>query len=472
MNFIEEIKLRKNAGFGALLVVTKDEISCIKQLTEAAGGEKKILSRSSANNGQALTEINVYVGIDDAIESSVNARRMMIEVADTCRKEGKLAILLSPDDDLHPDLESTFSVLKHPLPEPSEHEDHFAELVKGAGLKIEMHGALRAVRGLTSTRQEDAFALGIVDAKKRKLSHVDLGVLRRYKESEIGDLGYLQVAEPTLGFSEIKGHEYLKDWLRTRALGFTERAREAGLPHPRGLLAVGPPGTGKSRMAEATAHQWGCPYLTLDVGAAMGKYLGESEANINHALEVAERVSPCVLLIDEVDYALGQGSSDDGTTGRVVGKILTWLATKTEPVFVYFTSNRPWLLPPAMTRKGRLDEIFCVDFPNLDERVQIFLHYLGKGDPQIEQSPVEGHLDERWLKTFEGTEGWSGAEIEAVVYGARFAAFAEDRPVSAGDLIKEIDLTTPVSVSQKEDVTRMRGWAKTYARDSGGNGGD
>lgn len=468
MNFIEEIRLRKNAGFGALKVVTKDEVSLIEQMRKEF---KKVGVAEKIESGFTPGHITICLGMDDAIEDSAKVRRALINEADQCRKHGSLIILLGPDDDLHPDLASTFSIVKHPLPEPSEHEKHFAELVRKAGLTVEMHGALRAVRGLTSTRQEDAFALGIVDAKKRKLKSIDLSVLRRYKESEIGDLGYLRVAEPTIGFDDIKGHDYLKEWLLTRALGFTERAREAGLPHPRGLLAVGPPGTGKSRMAEATAFMWGCPYLTLDVGAAMGKYLGESEANINHALEVAERVSPCVLLIDEVDYALGQGGgSDDGTTGRVVGKILTWLAAKTEPVFVYFTSNRPWLLPPAMTRKGRLDEIFCVDFPDMNERVAILTHYL-KG-AKVEQSPLDGHMDENWLRALEGTADWSGAEIEAAVYGARFAAFADDRPMSAADLIEEIKMTTPVSQSQKEDVTRMREWAKTYARDSGGKSGD
>src|SRR3990167_3872797 len=113
---------------------------------------------------------------------------------------------------------------------------------------------MHAVGGMTLTRQADAVTLAIVDAKIKKQTAVDIDLLRRFKEDEIGRHDFLEIKRPAIGFNHLLGHELMKDWLRQRLLGFSKEARAVGLPYPRGVLLVGPPGTGKSRFSEAIAH--------------------------------------------------------------------------------------------------------------------------------------------------------------------------------------------------------------------------
>ena len=119
--------------------------------------------------------------------------------------------------------------------------------------------------------------------------------------------------------SDIGGLDNLKDWLLKRGTAFSEKARQYGLPHPRGLLLIGIQGTGKSLTAKAIAHHWHLPLLRLDVGRLFGGLVGESESRTRQMIQLAEALAPCVLWIDEIDKAFGGlgGQGDSGTTSRV-----------------------------------------------------------------------------------------------------------------------------------------------------------
>src|SRR5690606_11262130 len=122
---------------------------------------------------------------------------------------------------------------------------------------------------------------------------------------------------------------------------FSSKARAAGVDTPKGVLLVGPPGSGKSLSAKAIAGGQ-MPLLRMDVGALMGGLVGQSEGNMRSALKVAEAVAPCVLWIDEIEKALGGmngGESDGGTTTRVFGTLLTWMQETSAPVYVVATAN-------------------------------------------------------------------------------------------------------------------------------------
>ena len=242
---------------------------------------------------------------------------------------------------------------------------------------------------------------------------------------------------------------------------FSERARQFGLPAPRGLLLLGVPGGGKSLVAKATANLWQLPLLRLDMGKVFSQMVGSSEENIRSALRLAETVSPAVLWLDEIEKGLAgtisSHRSDAGTTARVFGSFLVWLQEKTEPVFVIATSNNINLLPPELLRKGRFDEIFFVDLPSQREREEIFGIHLAKRHRDPDRFDL--------VQLARETDGFSGAEIEQVIIAALYDAFDDsERELNMDGLKHAITATVPLSRTMREQVNGLRNWARTHAR--------
>jgi SpoVK/Ycf46/Vps4 family AAA+-type ATPase len=221
------------------------------------------------------------------------------------------------------------------------------------------------------------------------------------------------------------------------------------------------PGCGKSLIAKTTAKLWGLPLLRLDMGKIYdGSMVGRSEANLRNALKTAESISPGILFIDELDKAFaggaGSGDSDGGTSSRIFGSFLTWMQEKTSPVFVMATANRVERLPGEFLRKGRFDEIFFVDLPNTQERLDIFTIHLSKRRNEIERFDLE--------QLANVSEGFSGAEIEQAIIAAMYDAFAQNREFTQLDIIAAIKSTLPLSRTMTEQVTALRDWARQRAR--------
>jgi SpoVK/Ycf46/Vps4 family AAA+-type ATPase len=152
----------------------------------------------------------------------------------------------------------------------------------------------------------------------------------------------------------------------------------------------------------------------------------------------------------------GSGVSDSGTTARVFSTLLTWMQEKTKPVFLVATANDVSALPPELLRKGRFDEIFFIDLPNLEERKEILRIHLRKR----KRDPETFRLQE----IAQRTKGFSGAEIEQLVIAALFAAFDAGREVTSDDLLREAAATVPLSVMMAEEIDELRTWAKMRAR--------
>jgi AAA+ superfamily predicted ATPase len=383
--------------------------------------------------------------------------RLLLERVWWARSAGVLLVLLQRSAELPTTLQDEIATVEHKLPTREESAKAMTDLI-GDRFAAPSERHLDNVMGLTSVARDNAVGLAMLDAKERALPALDVKVLRRIKEEEIGKRPYLRAIEPKTTLSDMLGHSLLKDWATVRAKGFTEAARARGIKPPKGMARVGPPGTGKTSFAAALAGSWEMPVLVFDVGAAFGGILGETEQNVADALAVAEACAPCILLVDEVERAFGSGGErDGGTAERILGKFLTWTSQKSSPVFLLFTSNYPERLPAALMRKGRLDEIFFLDLPSVDERFEIWAHYLRK-------SPIPGDaLD--CTDFAAASEGWSGAEIEAAVEAATFRAFAEDRAALVSeDVLAEIRTTRPVSESRRDDVAAMRSWAASNAR--------
>jgi SpoVK/Ycf46/Vps4 family AAA+-type ATPase len=251
----------------------------------------------------------------------------------------------------------------------------------------------------------------------------------------------------------------MKQWLKKRDAGFSDEARQAGLPYPRGVALIGIPGTGKSLSAKMVSGLWKLPLLRLDVGALFGSLLGESEQNMRRAIQLAETVSPGILWIDEMEKAFagsGAGSLNSGAATRVFGSFLTWMQEHKTPVFVIATANDVAALPPELM--GRFDRVFFLDLPSTGERKEILRIHLKNAGVDFPERRL------RMDDLVEGTRGFVGREIERVVREAQFTAFADqNREIEMADLEAAISETVPLSKSHAEVIEALRKW-KTEGR--------
>ena len=220
---------------------------------------------------------------------------------------------------------------------------------------------LRAALGLTIDEAQKVYRKAQV--KAGQLTEDEVEIVLSEKKQLIRRNGILDYVEEDKTIEAVGGLEELKHWLTQRSDAFSDRAREYGLPQPKGMLILGVPGCGKSLIAKTTSRLWGLPLLRLDMGRVYdGSTVGKSEANLRNALKTAESISPAILFIDELDKAFagsgGSADSDGGTSSRIFGSFLTWMQEKTSPVFVMATANRIERLPSEFLRKGRFDEIF------------------------------------------------------------------------------------------------------------------
>nr|WCH55463.1 hypothetical protein [Hypnea pseudomusciformis] len=254
---------------------------------------------------------------------------------------------------------------------------------------------------------------------------------------------------------DIGGLFYLKQWLQKRSNAFSKQAQSYGLPIPKGLLLVGIQGTGKSLSAKVIAQHWKLPLFRLDVGKIFGGVVGESEKNIRKVIKLSEDLSPCVLWIDEIDKAFNRftNNSDSGTSNRVLSTLLTWLSEKTKQVFVVATANDVLSLPSEMLRKGRFDEIFFLNLPNLQEREMIFQIHLMKVRPLTWKQYNINHLSKL-------TNSFSGSEIQQSIIEAMNNAFYEKRDFNNNDIINAISDIIPLAFTDHAKIESMQEWAK------------
>jgi len=406
--------------------------------------------------------IYIFKDLHPFIEGPVITRWLRDAIA-SFKGSDKVIILMSPVQTLPIELEKEVVVLDYPLPNLAELNQVLSErlaLNKTKRLDTETREKLlKAALGLTKDEAEKVYRKAQV--KAGRLTGEEVNIVLSEKKQLIRRNGILEYIEEDETIDSVGGLEELKRWLTQRSNAFTERAREYGLPQPKGMLILGIPGCGKSLIAKTTSRLWGLPLLRLDMGRVYdGSTVGRSEANLRSALKTAESISPAILFIDELDKAFtgggGSGDSDGGTSGRIFGSFLTWMQEKKSPVFVMATANRVERLPGEFLRKGRFDEIFFVDLPNSAERQAIFKIHLGKRRSEINRFDLE--------QLTKVSDGFSGAEIEQAIIAAMYDAFAQDREFTQLDIIAAIKATLPLSRTMTEQVTALRDWAGQRAR--------
>lgn len=405
-----------------------------------------------------LEDFNAYIEEEDI-------KYYLRQISHQAKFTNTHVIILSAIYKLPIELEKYITVLTTPLPDRKELEITLREVERDCGitLSIDMRNKMvDAALGMTTMEADLAFCLAAV---KDNLGSNAPYTVSSEKEQIIKKSGILDYFPKNEDLKDVGGMEVLKDWLFKRQKAYEKKARDFGLQEPKGLLLLGVPGCGKSLTAKSIASFWNMPLLRLDIGKVYQGLVGSSEDNIRKAIATAEAVAPCVLWIDEIEKGLNgvqsSGATDGGVTSRIFSTILTWMQEKTSPVFVVATANNINLLPPELLRKGRFDEIFFVDLPSQKERENIFSIHLKKKGQDPSQYPME-MLGKK-------TEGFNGAEIEECIKEAMFAAYVEapDNPkLLSKHLVDAISKTVPLSTTMKEQITALRNWAATRAKNA------
>ena len=378
--------------------------------------------------------------------------RRLRNLASSLRQAPRTLVITAPDWAIPRELEDSITLLDLPLPGAEEIRQLLSTIAGASGYPMApavCEQLTAACHGLSEQRVRQLAARAL--ARRGQLGEADLAEVLEEKRQAIAKSELLEYCPSEASPADIGGLEALKHWLEQRHMAFSEEAMRYGLPLPRGVLLVGPQGTGKSLTAKAIAHSWSMPLLRLDVGRLFAGLVGASEARTRDMIQRAEAMAPCVLWIDEIDKGFGGDSrSDGGTSQRVLGTVLTWMAEKTSAVFVVATANGVDKLPGELLRKGRFDEIFLLDLPSADERRSIIDLQLRRRRPK-HSITLEVLVDR--------TAGFSGAELEQTVIEAMHLAFAEQREFGEADLIAAASQVVPLSRTAREQLEALQAWA-------------
>ncbi|MGO9200118.1 MAG: AAA family ATPase [Limisphaerales bacterium] len=395
--------------------------------------------------------------------------RKLKEIALHLKNSFKTVILISPLMEVPTELEKEITVLNYPLPGREDLAELLDKIIedlkefKQVSIDLDPVGRerlLQAALGLTLGEAENVFAKIIVKDGRLRGEHIS--EVFAEKQQIIRKSGLLEYCAASESFAEVGGLAVVKDWLNKRALAFSPEARAFGLPVPKGLLMLGVQGCGKSLCAKAVSTQWQLPLLRFDMGRMFNSFIGSSEENVRRAIAVAESVAPAILWVDEIDKAFagsqGSGASDGGTTARVFGTFLTWLSEKQAPVFVAATANDISQLPPELLRKGRLDEIFFVDLPAPEERVEVFRIHLQKRGRDAAGFDLDALA--------QASHDFSGAEIEEAINSGLYDAFYAGEQLTTPHVLTALGQTVPLARTMAEQISYLRAWAKGRARNA------
>ena len=354
-----------------------------------------------------------------------------------------IVIGLSPTAQIPNELEKLFVVIEHALPNREQLEEILrsiatedGELPDGAKLET----VLDAAAGLTRLEAENAFSLSLV-----RQGRIEPDAIWELKAGMLKKSGLMQLYHGEEDFNSLGGLENLK--------AFTKRClfrpnRDNPLKRPRGVLLLGVPGTGKSAFAKSLGKETGRPTLVLDIGALMGSLVGQTEANIRRALQIADAMAPCILFVDELEKALsgaaGSGQSDSGVLSRLFGTLLSWMNDHTSNVYLVATCNDISKMPPELTRAERFDGIVFLDLPSREQKDAIWQQYISLFELNRDQS-------------LPNDKGWTGAEVRAC---CRLSALL------AVPLKQAATNVVPVSATAGESVGRLRTWANGRCLDA------
>jgi SpoVK/Ycf46/Vps4 family AAA+-type ATPase len=409
---------------------------------------------------RAVTKPGIYVLLDfhPYLSDPVNIR-LLKDICIRFKDISRQLVFISHELDIPSELESFCARFDMALPTETERKrivkrvaDEYVSENPGSRVEVDpkAYGLLiRNLAGLTARNTEQLARNAIYH--DGAISKSDLPGVMQAKYELLNSGGVLQFEYDTAGFADLGGLSKLKAWLKLCKPAFLDKAGAAHLDTPKGILLIGVQGCGKSVAAKATAGIFGMPLLRLDFANLYNKYHGETERNLRESLKTTDVMAPCVLWLDEIEKGLAGRGGETGTTQRVLGTFLTWMAEKNSQVFVVATANDIAALPPELIRKGRFDEIFFVDLPSEEIRKSIFEIHLSNRSQSLDRFELE--------KIAAAANGFSGAEIEQAIVSALYAAHAQKCELSTEHLLMEIQRTRPLSVVMAEKIDLLRRWA-------------
>lgn len=331
-----------------------------------------------------------------------------------------------------------------------------------AGKKIDWSSDERmvsAVGGLS--KEEISLGLNLAWQNASNDPVLFLQELMAYKRSQLQKVGLEFLAKPEI--NHFGGLDRLKLGIERISADYSPQARELKIPFPKGWLLAGPPGTGKTFAAKVCAAQLGFPLISVGVDLVKS----QGSAYLRKLLARIEAVAPCLCYFDEFDkfFNANTGAESDSKAKEVLGVLLTWLQEKTSQTFVIATLNRLDALPPELTRSGRFDKIYYVDFPQAIERKEIIQLHASGYDRRYGEG--DGPLSiEEWRTLLNRTQKCTGAELrEIVILAAKEQFYRGCQQIQLGlsDFLEARTKVKPLYLRDTERVLAMENRAKGVA---------
>lgn len=418
-------------------------------------GPRAILEFISEHQEPAIFQLKDF---HEFMREEFEIRRRLRDLYEQCLDKNKFIVITSPIRFIPEELVRQIAIMDLHVPDFEELISFLrqeAAILEKQGFSVdeseETRIALaRSLQGLTIAEARHAIRRAL--AGSSTLGSESLPHLLEEKKLIINKTGLIQYIADSTHIDHVGGLEYLKKWLISRRKLFLERDSLSSEIVPKGILVMGVSGCGKSLSVKAIASCFGLPLYRIDMVEVFSGRHGNPDAAFAEACRTVESVAPAVVWFDEIEMGLTiQDADSNADLGRIFAFFLTWMQEKTRGLFVAATANRIDLLPAEMIRKGRFDEVFFVDLPSEDERVEIFRIHLWKRGLEPDA------LQLNRLKKI--SQGWTGAEIEQCVISALTEVRLENRHVTFDDLHRAAQNIIPLSKTMREQVEHIRSWA-------------
>lgn len=402
----------------------------------------------------------IFRDLNPLLKESTEIIRKLREAYKKLKNTKRIIALLSPDDFFPDALKKEIDVVRFELPDYDELENLFSKFLESiakSGKRVELTAEDKkkfviATQGLTLDEAYRAFMKAFQGQNSITIDL--LGKIHLEKKQLILKEGVLEFYPHKFTMNDMGGLDNIKDWLKKREKAFTKEAQAFGLERPRGILAMGISGCGKSLSAKIIASLWNLPLFRLDMNLVYSGMGGPPELVFSRALSTMDSVAPAILWIDEIESGITDKQGDSASS-RILGYFLIWMQEHTSEIFIAATANRIDLLPAELLRRGRFDQVFFIDLPTRKEREEIFTIHLKAKENDVSQFNVP--------QLAQITKGWSGSEIEQVIISGMYEAFNENRKLKEDDLFAIFGNSVPLSTTMEEQIKKIRSWAHDRA---------